>query len=86
MEDGTNVEVQSSSPKGEVKYYTVTRIKNTYMCNCRNWIFQRVTNTLRSCKHIKHILGTDFDEGRLAEAKTAAEAKGSSTPKRKYTH
>uniref|UniRef100_K3WC20 SWIM-type domain-containing protein n=1 Tax=Globisporangium ultimum (strain ATCC 200006 / CBS 805.95 / DAOM BR144) TaxID=431595 RepID=K3WC20_GLOUD len=85
--DGTFHEAQSASSSAT---YLVKRLGSTYTCNCPAWRNQRHAPTSRTCKHLKQLLGEEFEAVRAKDSSTAPRAStlsakgksGSGSPKK----
>lgn len=77
--DGTFHDVKSASGST----YIVKRIGMSYSCSCPAWRNQRHPPTSRTCKHLKELLGEEFETVRARGSATAprgtASAGGSSS-------
>ena len=40
---------------------------NAYFCDCQGWRYQSRPPNLRTCKHLKELLGIDYEKNRLGE-------------------
>lgn len=87
--DGTFHDVQSASSSAT---YLVKRLGSTYTCNCPAWRNQRAAPTSRTCKHLKKMLGDEYEAARTksssssssstAVARASAAAGKSTSPKK----
>ncbi|KAF1335940.1 Wrky transcription factor 19, partial [Globisporangium splendens] len=84
--DGTFREAPSASSSAT---YLIKRLGSTYTCNCPAWHNQRHAPTSRTCKHLKQLLGEEFEAVRAKGSSTAprasalsAKGTGSGSPKK----
>ncbi|GAB9467667.1 Wrky transcription factor 19 [Globisporangium polare] len=89
--DGTFHDVKSASSSAT---YLLKRLGSTYTCNCPAWRNQRAAPTSRTCKHLKEMLGDEYEAARTksfstvvprasASAKTTSpKNQGGGSPKR----
>ncbi|KAJ0392286.1 hypothetical protein P43SY_003600 [Pythium insidiosum] len=68
IDDGTFREVKSSSSSST---YLIKRLGSTYSCNCPAWRNQRHAPTARTCKHLREVLGEEFEKVRATASATA---------------
>jgi DNA ligase-1 len=64
LEDGENREVEGSGKNP----HKVSRRGHVYSCSCPAWKFQKTNIALRTCKHIRQIVGDTADAARIAGA------------------
>lgn len=62
LDDGTFQDVQSASSSST---YLVKRLGRVYTCNCPAWRNQKAAPTARTCKHLKQLLGDEFETARV---------------------
>ncbi|OWZ18419.1 ATP-dependent DNA ligase [Phytophthora megakarya] len=72
--DGTFHDVKSASGST----YIVKRLGMVYSCNCPAWRNQRHPPTSRTCKHLKQLLGDEFETVRARASATAPRSAASS--------
>ncbi|SCZ87287.1 BZ3500_MvSof-1268-A1-R1_Chr2-2g04753 [Microbotryum saponariae] len=64
---------QSKSTKSSV--YTLTHpTENIYICSCPAWKFSPGRRVAKTCKHLREVLGSDFETQRTGVAETLAQA------------
>lgn len=71
MNDGETVEVQGSGKKP----YVLKNTGGVYSCTCPAWRNQSVGIERRTCKHLRQVLGEEFEAARTGAAVTAAQVK-----------
>ncbi|KAG8744002.1 hypothetical protein FRC10_010981 [Ceratobasidium sp. 414] len=77
LKDGETVEVTSN--RGSSKY-TVKRTMDHYYCSCPAWRNQsRVKAEVRTCKHLKELLGEAYELARTAITKAATKPSSKAT-------
>ena len=52
----------SSAKVTTINGHTIKSHTHGYSCNCDNWLYQSLTTNLRTCKHIKQLLGDIIDK------------------------
>ncbi|KAI9149751.1 hypothetical protein H9P43_009930 [Blastocladiella emersonii ATCC 22665] len=75
LADGETVLVESASSSSS---YKVKRVNDHYSCTCPSWRMQKTPVDARTCKHLKQMLGEEYEAARCGAAPAAA----SSRPKR----
>ncbi|GAA6002693.1 hypothetical protein JCM10207_007630 [Rhodosporidiobolus poonsookiae] len=55
---------------------------NAYSCTCPSWTFQKSKIDVRSCKHLREILGDEHEDARTGDS-GKSKSKGKSKPKKK---
>lgn len=65
MKKGQEIEVHSTSSTSK---YRVKRVGNHYYCTCISWRQQKLSVDCRTCKHLKQVLGDDFELARVGAA------------------
>lgn len=71
MNDGETVEVQGSGKKP----YVLKNTGGVYSCSCPAWRNQSVGIEVRTCKHLRQVLGEAFEATRTGAAVTTAQVK-----------
>jgi DNA polymerase/3'-5' exonuclease PolX len=63
--------------------WTITRNKFDYMCNCPGWLYQSLPPNQRTCKHIRQVLGDQYEDSRVGGSKTVIKKVSFVAPKSK---
>lgn len=76
LDDGTFQDVQSASSSST---YVVKRLGRVYTCNCPAWRNQKAAPTVRTCKHLKQLLGDEFEAVRVGTSVSGSSTRGGSS-------
>lgn len=71
------VEVASASSSSK---YTVKRVIGHYYCNCPAWRVNKQALDQRTCKHLKQVLGDDYEAARIGPAAASGSGRAKRTP------
>lgn len=68
--------------------WEIKRNQHDYMCNCAGWLYQSLPPNKRTCKHIREVLGDEYEKfrlGSLLSKKVSFNTKvETSTPKHEF--
>ncbi|KAJ2996018.1 hypothetical protein HDV02_000247 [Globomyces sp. JEL0801] len=67
LQDGETMQVKSDSSDSS---YTIKHTGNHYYCTCMGWKTQNAPVDKRTCKHLKQVLGQEYESFRCGDTKS----------------